>query len=138
MAKKFLLSGWMLIFSLSAFGQMYDVIFSELMVKPAPVVGLPNVEYVELYNRTDSLIRLKNWTLKIGNSNRTLPDSVILPKSYLLICANAKRLPEEPPALKIPYRIKMLFLSLKFSSKILFTTKIKSWRIFHHRFRLKI
>ena len=88
---KLLLLKWSLLYSLSSFGQMYNVVFSELMVKPAPTVGLPNVEYIELYNRTDSLIRLKNWTLRIGNSNRTLPDSAILPKSYLLICANANR-----------------------------------------------
>jgi len=44
MAKNFLLLKLMLLFWIPAFGQMYDVVFSELMVRPAADIGLPNAE----------------------------------------------------------------------------------------------
>src|SRR5690606_12436004 len=33
----------------------YDIIFSELMVRPTPTQGLPPVEYIELFNRSDKV-----------------------------------------------------------------------------------
>ncbi|MGY6522436.1 MAG: lamin tail domain-containing protein [Mongoliitalea sp.] len=62
-----------------------DIIINELM--PAPRAGnvLPNVEYVELYNRTDELLALEG--LQWANSRRVtqIPAFVLPPKSYILL-----------------------------------------------------
>ncbi len=71
----------------NAFAQGYNsIVVSEIMANPNPPVGLPTVEYLELYNRSENAIPLKNWKLTIGARSATFPDSVILPGEYVLIC----------------------------------------------------
>ncbi len=64
----------------------YDIIFSEIMAKPDPVVLLPDAEYIELYNRTDKNIDLTDWVLSVGSTNRNLPACTIEANSYLVLC----------------------------------------------------
>lgn len=66
--------------------QPFDVLFNEIMADPTPVVGLPEFEYIELYNRTENAINLSNWMLSIGNSTSTFADVSIDPHSYLILC----------------------------------------------------
>lgn len=68
--------------------QPYDVVISEIMADPDPPVGLPNFEYLELYNRSDLPIQLENWVLSIGSTKRTLPRKVIEPKSFLILTSD--------------------------------------------------
>ncbi len=63
-----------------------DVIFNEIMADPNPQVALPEAKYIELYNRTDFPISLKDWQLSIGSKNHIIENGIIDPKSYLLIC----------------------------------------------------
>jgi hypothetical protein len=63
-----------------------DVIITEIMADPTPRVGLPEVEYIELYNRTTQPVSLKGWTLSMGSRSAVLPDSILPPFSYLLVC----------------------------------------------------
>lgn len=64
----------------------YDVIISEIMADPDPVVLLPEVEYIELYNRTDKNIDLTDWTISAGTTVRTIPNSVISANDYVVLC----------------------------------------------------
>ncbi|MDD4216425.1 MAG: lamin tail domain-containing protein, partial [Bacteroidales bacterium] len=62
------------------------VIINEIMAKPNPVVGLPDVEYVELYNNCEYTIELENWAYQHGTSLSPLPAYAFGPGEYLLLC----------------------------------------------------
>ena len=63
-----------------------DVVINEIMADPTPVVGLPEWEYVELFNTTAFTIDLKDWTFLIGNTSKTFPSIQIEPQGYLIHC----------------------------------------------------
>lgn len=63
----------------------YDVVFNEVMADPDPTVGLPNVEYLELFNRALVPVSLKNWTLRMGSTVVTLPDISMASHTYLIL-----------------------------------------------------
>ena len=67
-----------------ALAQGYNsVTITEIMADPTPVVGLPNAEYIEILNRTQQPISTKGWRL----GTAPLPDSVLAPGSYAILCA---------------------------------------------------
>jgi hypothetical protein len=66
-----------------------DVIISEFFPDPSPVIGLPDVEYVEIFNHSSKVFHLLDWTISDGSSNGTIGDYWLLPGSYLVLTANA-------------------------------------------------
>lgn len=64
----------------------YDIIINEVMADPDPVVGLPEFEYVELYNRCAWPVSLAGWTLLTGTRSNTLPSLMMPPDSFLILC----------------------------------------------------
>ena len=67
-----------------------DVIINEIMADPDPVVGLPEVEYIEIYNRSNKIIDVSDWTLSDNLSNGKFPKkSMILPNSYWILCSSS-------------------------------------------------
>jgi len=66
--------------------QAFDVVINEIMADPTPAVMLPEYEYVELYNTTTLPISLKNYTLRIGSSDKTIGDVTIGANDYLILC----------------------------------------------------
>ena len=65
-----------------------DVIITEFLPDPTPPVGLPEVEYIELYNRSNKYFDLSGWTLSDAASSSTFGAYVFAPDSYVLICNN--------------------------------------------------
>jgi hypothetical protein len=63
-----------------------DVLITEIMCDPSPPVELPDVEYVELYNKSGRTISVNNWKLQMGSRIVILPDSVLPPDSYTILC----------------------------------------------------
>ncbi len=63
-----------------------DVVISEIMADPAPVVLLPDRKYIEITNTTDSSFNLKNWNLVIGNDSSKFPEAVIAPSGISVLC----------------------------------------------------
>ncbi len=66
----------------------YDVVVSEIMAKPTPTIELPNVEYIELYNRLPSKCILRGWKIKIGNTLKTLPEFTIDSMGFVVVVAS--------------------------------------------------
>ena len=66
----------------------YDIVINEIMADPNPVVGLPEWEYVELYNATDFGIDLKDWQIQIGTNDLTFGSFVLEPHGYVILCHN--------------------------------------------------
>ena len=63
-----------------------DIIVSEIMADPNPALGLPEAEFIELYNRSDKVIQLSTLGLSTGGSPKTLPEVNLLPGNYIIIC----------------------------------------------------
>lgn len=70
-----------------------DVVINELMVDPTPVVGLPDAEYIELYNATpDKFFELEGWRITTNSSSATLPAFQLPPGGYVVF-VNTNQLP---------------------------------------------
>lgn len=62
------------------------VIFNE--IRPH---GKADGDWLELYNRSDSVIALKDWLLTDLNHEFRLPEAHLSPGDYLVVCRDAKR-----------------------------------------------
>ncbi len=67
----------------------FDIIFNELMVRPSPGRGLPEQEYIELFNISNKVIDLADLQIRDGSSVRLLPPLVLLPGEYVILCSNS-------------------------------------------------
>lgn len=63
-----------------------SVVFNEIMANPNGVEGLPESEYIELFNRTDSAITLRNSALFYGGKRYLLPTVTIGAKDFMVLC----------------------------------------------------
>lgn len=63
----------------------YEIIINEIMADPDPPAGLPDCEYVEIYNRGELPADLTGWRLEFGTSVKFFPMVIIPPEGYLTI-----------------------------------------------------
>jgi hypothetical protein len=66
-----------------------DVIINEFFPDPSPVIGLPEVEFVEIYNKSNKIFNLNGWKIGDASSDGTLVDSWLLPGEYKVLTATA-------------------------------------------------
>lgn len=67
-----------------------DVIMNELMPDPDPPVGLPNAEFVELFNTTtDRTFDLTGWKITDGSGTGTLPAVLIPPGGHVILAGTS-------------------------------------------------
>lgn len=67
-----------------------EVVINEFMADPSPVVGLPDAEYVELFNATaDKYFDLAGWTFRTSSSTATLPTYPLAPGQHVVLVANS-------------------------------------------------
>jgi hypothetical protein len=64
-----------------------DIVLSEIFPDPSPKVGLPETEFVELFNRSPHPFSLENWNLTDGSSVAVLPSKILLPGDYLVLAS---------------------------------------------------
>ena len=63
-----------------------DLIFTEIHADPSPVVGLPDQEFLEIYNRSNKTLDLANYNL-FESTNHPLPTHIMRPGDYVILCA---------------------------------------------------
>lgn len=66
-----------------------DIILTEIFADPTPQIGLPDAEFIEVYNRSANPIDLAGWRFTDGSSTATLPAHVLSPAHYLIVTASA-------------------------------------------------
>ncbi|MEQ6121801.1 lamin tail domain-containing protein [Reichenbachiella sp. MALMAid0571] len=62
-----------------------ELLITEIMADPDPEVGLPQTEYLEIYNASDKNIELSGLILRDENSETSLPTKIMLSHSYLVL-----------------------------------------------------
>lgn len=66
----------------------HEVLITELMPDPSPVVGLPAGEFIEVTNVSARAIDLKGWRVTDGNSTAVVSQSLNLsPGSRVILCS---------------------------------------------------
>lgn len=66
-----------------------DILISEMMVDPSPMIGLPELEFVEIYNKSTKYIDLSGWKLGDQSGDGTISSGFINPGQYKILCATA-------------------------------------------------
>lgn len=66
------------------------IIFTEIMADPEPQQGLPNTEYIELYNSGEVAQQLSAWQVFDANGSCTLPSYWLQPHSYAILVGTGK------------------------------------------------
>ncbi|HLW30577.1 MAG TPA: lamin tail domain-containing protein, partial [Brumimicrobium sp.] len=62
-----------------------DIVINEFIPRVSPAVGMPEVQYVELYNRSNKYFYLENWKLSNNSTSGTIQGGWIYPGEYLLL-----------------------------------------------------
>ncbi|WP_277479278.1 lamin tail domain-containing protein [Catalinimonas alkaloidigena] len=67
-----------------------QLLITEVMAAPSSTSSLPDAEYVEIYNASDSPLQLKDVQLADPQKKSGLGDKWIAPGEYLILCNNNK------------------------------------------------
>ena len=70
-----------------------DIVINEVMASPKGAKGLPETDYVELYNTTDHTISLKGWSFIYDGTVIRLPDVPLAANRYAVLYRKGKSLP---------------------------------------------
>lgn len=62
-----------------------DVIINEFICDPTPVVGLPEVEYIEIYNNSSKFFNLDGWQIGDASSFGTISNAWLNPGEYAIL-----------------------------------------------------
>ena len=67
-----------------------DILLTEIMadISPEPS-GLPEAEYIEIFNHSAKVFQLGELELAFNGSKKTLPEHLLLPGQYVILCDDA-------------------------------------------------
>jgi hypothetical protein len=66
----------------------YEIVINEIMADPNLPNGLPEYEYLELFNTTSSYLKMSGWTLEVGTSEKSIPSLIMSPGEYIIFTEN--------------------------------------------------
>ena len=66
-----------------------DVVINEFVADPSPVIGLPEGEYIEVFNISSNFIDLEGWKLSDGSSTGTVGAHIMAPGEYALLVSTS-------------------------------------------------
>ena len=87
---KLILCGMVLMASETLYGQGFQVIISEIMGDPSPVVALPSEEYVELTNVSNEEQDISGWILSNGRTTGRLPSGFLLAAGEVIVICDKR------------------------------------------------
>ncbi len=64
-----------------------NIVITEIMAKPNPLVQLPEVEWIEIYNTTDRTLTLEGCKISSSSKTGTLGDYIFEPNDYAVLCS---------------------------------------------------
>ena len=67
-----------------------DIVLTEFLPDPVPALGLPEEEFIEIFNRSDFRIPLSEFTINDLASSGTFPRTFIEPNELLILCKSSK------------------------------------------------
>lgn len=67
----------------------FEIVINEIFADPDGSPGLPGAEFIEVYNVTAKVINLNGLLFSDAASSTTIPDAVVFPNGYLILCADA-------------------------------------------------
>lgn len=65
---------------------IYDIVINEIFADPTPSIGLPEAEFIEIYNRSNKNFDLENYTFSDASSDVLLPNITLQAGEYAIIC----------------------------------------------------
>ena len=68
-----------------------DILLTEIMADPTPPVGLPEAEFVELYNRGAHPVDLFGWSVSDASTTVKLGHFILLPGKYAIVTTGGER-----------------------------------------------
>ena len=66
-----------------------DILITEIMADPTPGVDLPEFEYIEIFNPKEEVFYLNQVILIVGNDSTRIPNFVISPGEFIILCQSA-------------------------------------------------
>ncbi|WP_018476759.1 lamin tail domain-containing protein [Pontibacter roseus] len=67
-----------------------ELLITEIMARETPAIGLPAVEYIELYNPTQRVLTLQGIRYSDATSTATLPNVQLQPGEYAVVVPNTQ------------------------------------------------
>ncbi|MEK7254937.1 MAG: lamin tail domain-containing protein, partial [Bacteroidota bacterium] len=64
----------------------FDLLINEIMADPSPPVALPEVEFLEIFNRSGKVIDLAGFQLSSGGVPQIFPSHLLQPGKFVLVC----------------------------------------------------
>ena len=77
-------------FGLGRSPQKGEIVITEIFADESPAVKLPLTEWIEIYNTTNDLLTLNGSKLADDNTEISLPNVIIQPKTYVVLCSTTK------------------------------------------------
>jgi hypothetical protein len=77
------------VFFLGGIPTANEIIITEIMADPSPSQGLPEVEYIEVYNASSKILSLDGLTLSDLTATTNLPNVTFGAGEYLVLTANS-------------------------------------------------